>query len=150
MLTARTIRFAEPTLLHASDFYRLELFLQVELFRVTRKERPFTSAEDVETACRPVQQMMDLNGRRGRVVLVDTRLAQGNNHRDFELWFAEHRRSMVRGFTRAAILTRSTIGKMQSDRLISADGNATLARVFCEESQAYDYLLAPPSAPSRK
>lgn len=122
-----------------SDFYTVEAIVQGKVVRVTRSTRPFTSEDELNGACWPVQHALDDYGRAEHGILIDTRQPMGRNDAAFETWFAYHRRTMFVGFPRAAIVCSTTIGMMHARRLSMIDGNHHV-HTFIDEAEAIAYL----------
>lgn len=132
------------SLLHDSDYYRVEQ-LEGHVLKVTRKDKPFLTREDVETACDPVQRTLDLAVRSRNAILIDTRSVVGRNDPASEKMFAEHRIQMVEGFRAVALLVKTPTGLLHTQRLLregKSDG-----RVFLDEAEALKFLRAAASAP---
>jgi hypothetical protein len=116
--------------------FRVELMVGEAMVRVTRLARPFTSAEDAMQGCLPMLAALDAIGRQTHFLLFDSRLAIGRNDPEYEQWFAPHRRDLVRGFPKVAVVVNTSVGRLHSQRLLSADSEAARFRVFD------DYVLA--------
>ena len=123
--------------LHDARHYRVELRAGTQTILLTRSAQPFVSREDVEAGCAPVQLILDQLGRAKHSLLLDTREAVANNDPIFESWFADHRRRMVLGFRRAALIARTAVGGLQNRRLIRTDGTAVAIFSSMEEALAY-------------
>jgi hypothetical protein len=108
--------------------------------RVTRLEKAFTSQQDVDEACEPVQRALDQLGRGNYVCLIDSRAARGSNDPEYERWFAEQRARMPRGFKKTALLMKTAIGALHSDRLRRADGASEAMEIFQDLAAACTYL----------
>lgn len=74
-------------------------------------------------------------------LLVDLRTIVGRNDAEFETALAPRRRELLRKFARSALLVRTTIGRLQLERYLAADGIA--ARVFSDEGDAMAWFLGP-------
>lgn len=127
-------------IVHDSPYYRVEILAIARVVKVTRLSRPFESQQAVNTACDPVQAALDAAGRRTHRVLIDTRAAIGKNDPEYELWFESHRRRMLLGFPRAAIVVKTAIGKLHVERLLAAERLAPTPRVFLDEGLALRFL----------
>jgi hypothetical protein len=125
---------------HESDFFRIERLANPMVIRITRLATPFRDAEDVEKACRPLQDCLNLLGRARMRLLIDSREAVGNNDPASEANFAAHRKAMSAGFPRVAVLVKSTIGLLHVKRLLASDGTPHII-VFNEEADAMAYLI---------
>ncbi len=139
---------------YENDYYRVEMLPGHRIILVIRKSRAFDSAASVNLACEPVQVTLDRLDRPSHALLVDTRLAPLRNDPEYEARWAEHRRAMVMGFRRVAILAATEAGRLQTKRLIVEDGIAPQA--FSDMREAISFLeggegasLPPPSRPSQ-
>lgn len=110
---------------YENDFWIVEL-LPGRLVWLTRLTRPFASKDEVDSACEPVQRALDEIGRATASIVVDSRAARGSNDPAYEQWFARHRATLPQGFLRAAILMRTPVGALHSERLRREDGNTSL------------------------
>ncbi len=135
--------------LHESDYYRVERVAAPSHLRVTRKVRPFLSAQEVDLACDPVQAALDREGRERSTLLIDTRIVAGRNDPTSEQMFERHRREMLLRFKRVALLVRTPAGLLHVQRLLASD--RADARAFADEQEALAFLRgdAPADAPSR-
>jgi hypothetical protein len=126
--------------IHESEFYEVFRTSGSRVVKVVRLARGFESALDVELGCGPLQLALDLLGRRAHTLLVDSRGVVGRNDPTSEALFREHRRDMLLGFRRAAILVRTPAGLLQARRLLVEDGTEAHARAFLDEAEALAYL----------
>lgn len=126
--------------LHRSPFFTVDE-LPGKVALVVRLARPFASPAEVETACAPVQRALDALGRGDHCLLLDTRDARGSNHPDYESWFAAHRVRLLQGFRKVAVVVRTAVGKLHSERLMTRDGNRDQAVLFQDLTAARNYLL---------
>ncbi len=138
---------AERTLLD-SEYYRITASSPGSVLVVTRKPRPFCTKAEVDEACDPVQALLDNAGRARHRIVVDSRRAVGRNDPAHETWFATHRRRMVLGFQRAALVVATPVGMLHVQRLLRQDATADTVRVFTELEDAMQYAesIAPVSA----
>lgn len=74
-------------------------------------------------------------------LLIDFRAARGRNDAAFERTVAPFRTETTRGFRRVAVLTKSTAGALQVQRLAKEDGVESL-RCFDAELPALTWLHA--------
>jgi hypothetical protein len=132
--------FPSPGILYESAFYRVELLPNGKVVKVTRLPMRFESQDAVDAGCEPVQTALDASGRRTHHLLIDVRGALGDNDPGHELWFQGHRRRMLVGFPRVAIVAQTVIGKMHADRLNTAHNLETPPRVFLDEGLALRFL----------
>lgn len=77
--------------------------------------------------------------RSRHVLLIDFREARGRNDAAFEQTVAPFRAETTRGFRRVAVLTKSTAGALQVQRLAKEDGVDSL-RCFDAETKALAWL----------
>ena len=134
--------------LHESDFYRVEQ-LEGRVLKVTRKDKPFESRQDVEAACVPVQRALDLAGRALYPFLVAPRRVAGRNDPQPGAMFAAPPPLMGGGFRAVALLVKTPAGLLQTQRLLREGGSR--GRVFLDEEEAVAFLRGgpPPSKPPR-
>ena len=121
-----------------SDFFLVERVDTRGFIRLTRRERPFLSEDEVVGAFTPLQRVLDAEGRERCVLLVDTRVVAGRNDPASEAMFAKHRRATVTGFKRVAMLVQTPVGALHVQRLMVQDRSD--ARVFSDEAEAITYL----------
>lgn len=127
-------------IIHESAYCRVEVLAISKVVKVTRLSRHFESEEVVRIACDPVHEALDSVGRRAYRLLVDTREVSGNNDPAYERWFEPHRRRMLLGFPRAALVMRTAIGKLHAERLLAEAKLERPPRVFLDEGLAMRYL----------
>ena len=77
--------------------------------------------------------------RSRHVLLIDFREARGRNDAAFEQTVAPFRTETTRGFRRVAVLTKSSAGALQVQRLAKEDGVGSL-RCFDAETPAIAWL----------
>jgi hypothetical protein len=130
---------SEEELVFTNLFYEIRVLDGGSIVYITRTAAPFTTKEEIDAGCLPVQQALDRLGRIGKRLLVDTRLAVGNNDPSFEANFSLHRKRMASGFERVALLVQTIIGKLHNERLVQED-RAVGPRVFLDEDSALTYL----------
>lgn len=70
---------------------------------------------------------LDRVGRKGRVMLFDTRAPRGRNDPEFEQAMARLRPRIDRQFVRIGVLVASAVGALQMRRWVSADGIERIA-----------------------
>lgn len=115
------------------------------LVSLQRSEVAFPSLDVLATSMREAINSMSRYGREGRVLLVDLRRAIGRNDPTFEEKMKQMRPYLYPGFSRAAVLVKSTAGALQTRRMIVADGFERL--VTTDEDEVFDYLLTPKQGP---
>lgn len=106
---------------------------------IRRLEKPFDSEATLNDVCWALQHALDSVGRPNYRALVDSRRAVGRNDDRFERWFAYHRRAMVVGFARSALLVQTAVGQLHIERLLRDDGLFDV-RVFTSEVAALAFL----------
>jgi hypothetical protein len=131
-----------PVTLLDTDYYLVERVDAQGFVRVTRRVRPFESELEVENACNPVQRVLDAEVRTRCSLLVDTRIVVGRNDPASETMFAKHRRAMIVGFVRVALLVRTPAGLLHVQRLLAND--RADARAFANEDEAVAFVKARP------
>jgi hypothetical protein len=123
-----------------NDYYRVELLDGESIVRVVRSSRPFCSAQAAHEACEPVQEALDTRRRSRIAVLIDSRAAPLRNDPEYESWFAPHRKRMIVGVRKSAILVRSSAGVLHTERVMKLDRAPSHARIFLDEDEALAYL----------
>ena len=130
-----------PEVVHESDYYRIDHFASLRVVVVTRKPKPFDDRYDVELACGPVQSTLDRLVRASKRLLIDSRQAPMRNDPQSEANFAPHRQKMTQGFERVAVVLRTQVGQLQTQRLISDHKPSSAPmRTFLEMTDALAYL----------
>ena len=105
---------------------------------VTRTRRRYESVDEVEPSFRAVDDALDDAGPGIERLLVDLRKIVGRNDAEFEAALAPYRRRLLSRFRATGIVVRSTIGRMQLERYLAADG--LTATVFEDEEAAMTWL----------
>jgi hypothetical protein len=130
-----------PEVVHESDYYRIDHFVPLRVVVVTRKAKPFEDRHDVESACGPVQNALDRLVRTNKRLLIDSRQAPMRNDPQSEANFAPHRQKMTQGFERVAVVLRTQVGQLQTQRLIAdIKPSSPPLRTFLEMTDALAYL----------
>lgn len=120
----------------AEPFYIVEVRGRGVL--VTRTSRRYASVDDIEPSFRAVDEALDDAGPGLDRLLVDLRKIVGRNDAEFEAALAPYRRRLLSRFPATGIVVRSTIGRMQLERYLAADGLD--ATVFENEAAAMAWL----------
>jgi hypothetical protein len=109
-------------------------------FRVTRSSVPFATIDEMRERFLEVIGVLDKIGRAGANLLIDTTAAPARNDPEFELAFDPIRVRLLAGFRRAAVLVKTTVGRLQADRHQRQDktgaqtfSDIALAEAFCAE-----------------
>lgn len=120
----------------AEPFYIVEVRGRGVL--VTRTGRRYASVDEIEPSFRAVDEALDDAGSGLDRLLVDLRKIVGRNDAEFEVALAPYRRQLLSRFPATGIVVRSTIGRMQLERYLAADGLD--ATVFEDEAAAMAWL----------
>lgn len=134
-----------PVELLRNDYMRVTLEADGAYFRVQRTTLPLPTIPIVRTVYEEVGAVLTRAGKTGRGVLIDARSAPGRNDPAFEALMAELRPRIYGGFARVAVLLRTSIGRLQSQRYTKQDGAARF--VTEDEEAAIGYLLGRLDAP---
>lgn len=133
-----------------SPFHRLEVLHEGRILRVQRSPQPYQSAAELNQERLLLGEALDKLGRKGRGLLIDSRVAPSSTDARLEEEFRRFRREVSRGFARVAALVRTKVGVLQVTRL-TADLSSVQA--FDDEAAAIAYLLehapGPPAARQR-
>jgi hypothetical protein len=89
---------------------------------LVRSAEPFVSNEEIHTSFEFVYRALALVPRERSALVIDMRDARWRNDTNFEEATAPHRRRLTEGFARTALLVRSTLGRLQVERLSRAEG----------------------------
>jgi hypothetical protein len=111
--------------------------------RLVRSAARFDTKEQVEEARLWVSRQLDSFGRKGRNLLVDSRLAPPSTDFLHGAEFCELRREIERGFTRIAVLVQTKLGVLQARRIASEDKSGLM--VFEREQDAVAYVMGLPT-----
>ena len=116
------------------------------IVRLVRSAVAYASIAALNESFEKVIGVMDLLGRRGRVMLFDTRAPQGRNDPEFEQAMATLRPRIDRGFSRIGVVVKSAAGGLQMRRWVSTDGIERLTG--SDEAAIVDAILS--GLPSRR
>jgi hypothetical protein len=108
------------------------------IIRFVRTELPYPSLEDFVLLHEKVGRVFNRVGRRNHALLVDMRRAPMNNDPRFEAAAGPARATLVRDFSRVAVLVRTAIGALQVQRHVRED--ELECPVFQSELGAIEYL----------
>jgi hypothetical protein len=126
-------------LLHADAFATLTLDDGVVVYR--RNHEPYPSIEAARSAYAAMAK--SLAGRvEGLALLLDARDAVGRNDAGFEGLLLEYRKTLFAPFRKTAVLVRTAVGALQTNRL-ERSGRLGTMHVFLDESEAFAFLRAP-------
>lgn len=109
-------------LLYSDPFLRVELAYRGSLIRIVRTALAHPDVFTLRDSFAAAIAAIDRVGRRGRVLLFDSRAPLGRNDASFEQEMSALRPRIDRDFSRIAVLVRSAIGVLQIKRWMSEDG----------------------------
>jgi hypothetical protein len=132
---------AEPRSVYTSPHFDIALFDDAAIVRVTRLARTFNSEQEVQDEFTPMLTRLDVIGRRGRALLMDSRLAIANNAVSYEIWMAPYRRELIIGFAYAVFVLKTSVGQLQTRRLLKGDDPDQTSQVFTDYDEALQFLL---------
>src|SRR5688500_16092303 len=104
---------------------------------LVRSAEPFVSVEDILASFDPADRALAAVPRERSGLIIDMREARWRNDTNFEETTAVHRKRLVEGFARTALLVRTTLGKLQAQRLSRAESLGWVA--FDDERLALAY-----------
>lgn len=122
-----------------NEHYRIEFDAEQRIIRLTRTTMP----QSVQLLASLVSQLLGaLQPLRPAHVLLDMRLAPGNNDPEFEQAALVALRRLLRGFGRVAVLVHSAVGRLHFQRMSRESGQDL--HIFSEESEALRFLREQP------
>jgi hypothetical protein len=121
-------------------FYEVETWPQGAIVR--RTKRRYVDISELSPSFVDLAEHLDRLSPGADTLLVDLRAAVGRNDGEFEDTIAPLRRQLLRRFERSALLVRTTIGRLQLERYLAADG--LRARVFSDEEEAMAWFHGEP------
>lgn len=121
-------------------FYEVDLRPEGAIVRRTR--RRYTDLSEIAPSFAALDARFEALPFGATSLLVDLRPVVGRNDEAFEAALAPLRRDLLRKFERSALLVRTTIGRLQLERYLAADGIE--ARVFSDEAEAMAWFLGEP------
>lgn len=124
--------------LFASRYFEVTVDAPRRLAVFRRSDVPFDTLEAMDAAFDELNAALGALDRATLALLVDSRDAPARNDPEYERAFEPHRRRMLRGFARIAILVKTASGRLQSQRLTSGDG--VDAQTFTDEAAAMGFL----------
>lgn len=131
----------------APPFHEVTVLQDGRIVRLWRSRRAFADASELRMERRRLVEELNVLGRAGRGLLIDSRLAPHSTETHLEEEFARYRREVMVGYERVASLVRTKVAILQVNRLLS--GQAPSFQAFDDEAEAIDYLLNGPP-PSRR
>ena len=105
---------------------------------VTRTKRRYAAVDEVEPSFAQVDEALADVDPTTMALLVDLRAIVGRNDPEFEAELAPYRRRLLSRFARTGIVVRTTIGRLQLERYLAADGLS--AKVFDDPDLAMQWL----------
>jgi hypothetical protein len=130
--------------IHRNDHYRVDFDDETRLIRMTRSAVPQSVAMLDAITSEMVQVLGPLRPAR---VLIDMRLAPGNNTPEFEQAAVVATRRLLNGFSAVAVLIQTAIGKLHFQRLNR--GSQWQLQVFSDEAEALRFLVELPLSGGR-
>lgn len=109
-------------LLYSDPYLRVELAYRGALIRIVRTALVHPDLSTLRDSFLAAVAAIDHTGRRGRVLLFDSRAPIGRNDPAFETEMSALRPRIDHTFTRVAVLVRSAVGVLQMKRLAGEDG----------------------------
>ena len=121
-----------------SEHYRVEFGAEQRIIRLVRTAVPQTT----QLMASLVSELLGaLQPLRPAHILLDMRLAPGNNDPEFEQVMAGLRPRIDAGFLRIGVLVRSAVGALQLRRWVSSDG---VERIVATDEDQLLRILFPP------
>jgi hypothetical protein len=118
-------------------FYEVDVRPQGAIVR--RTTRRYVDMSELEPSFGALDEQLALLPPDASTVLIDLRAIVGRNDAAFEAALAPHRRELLLKLARPGLLVRSTIGRLQLERYLAADG--IQAHVFSDEAEAMAWFL---------
>jgi hypothetical protein len=119
-------------------FYEVDLRPKGAIVRRTR--RRYVDLSELAESFAALRRQLELLPPEASTLLVDLRAAVGRNDPSFESTLAPLRRELLCRFERPGLLVRTTIGRLQLERYLAADG--VKAQVFSDEAEAMTWFDA--------
>lgn len=129
------------TPIFSSPHFEVVLLEEAPIVLLTRKPHRFSSQAEVESAFGPLLDSLDVLGRHGKALLMDSRKALPNNDPEYEIWMAPYRRSLIRGYAFAVFVVLTSTGQLQSRRLLKSDDKEGTSRIFGDLEEAKKFLI---------
>lgn len=111
---------------------------QRSMLRLTRTAHPFQSVAEIEATSAALERALATIERSRYQLLVDLREGPMRNDPEFERAFERHRKALLKGYVRVAVLVRTAAGRLQVARHAREDGASI--RVFDDERAALAFL----------
>jgi hypothetical protein len=125
----------------SSPHFEVVLLEEAPIVLLTRKAHRLGSQSEVEQAFKPLLESLDVLGRHGKALLMDSRKALPNNDPEYEIWMAPYRASLIRAYAFAVFVVQTSTGQLQSRRLLKSDDKVGTSRIFGDFEEAKQFLL---------
>lgn len=111
--------------LHQDEYYRAAIDDAGVVF-LTRSDAPWPDLDTAKARTDAAVSVVraQLGERRGPGMVMDFRLARSRNDESFESTMAEYRDAVSESFERVAVVVRTTVGRLQINRLNQDRANA--------------------------
>jgi hypothetical protein len=123
----------------STRYWSIRREVNQSLVWLVRSGESFLSVEDIHASFEPVYRVFAAVPRERSGLIIDVRGARWRNDANFEEATAAHRKRLVEGFARVAILVRTSGGKLQAQRLSRSDSLGWI--VLDDERLARDFAL---------
>lgn len=110
-----------------------------KLVRVTRSDRSFPDVDEARRVFGAMAALVRSMDLAGYVLLIDSRDAPGRNDEAFESVVGAVRAQLVERFEKRALLLRTVVGVMQTQRMERTFGGPHI-EPFADEAAALAYL----------
>lgn len=122
-----------------NEHYRVEFGAEQRIIRLVRTAVPQTT----QLMASLVSELLGaLQPLRPAHILLDMRLAPGNNDPEFEQAALVALRRLLRGFGKVAVLVHSAVGRLHFQRMSRESGQDL--HIFSDESEALRFLREQP------
>lgn len=128
-----------------TPYYIIERYPGRSVIRVGRTPLAYENAEAIDRDFALIHAAMDAIDRPRFGLLVDLRDGPLRTDPAFDNSMAQHRKKLLSGFARVAVLVKSALGRLQVQRHNRVD--ATPAEVFDDETAALAHAMGRPSIP---
>lgn len=123
--------------------YRVDFSAEQRIIRMVRTTTPQT----VQQLAPLVSELLGaVQPLRPAHILLDMRLAPGNNDPEFEQAALVALRRLLRGFGTVAVLVHSAVGRLHFQRMSRESGHDL--HIFSDETEALRYLSEQPLPPA--
>jgi hypothetical protein len=114
--------------------YTLRCDYRRGIVHVYRSSTPFDTIGELDTCFARIDRALEAIHRGRFVLYIDTRDGPVRNDPAFEAAFERHRRRLIAGFSRAAVLVKTAAGRLQVQR--HAHGDKLGVHVCVSEEEA--------------